>query len=102
MRIHRLVTTTALVLTATIMCLAGKEFTMPKSEDLPALTGKISTGLAAKPEVFITNPVELRILHTMTDEELDNYAVEHGWRVVRRVGGRVIEFYNDASVRTWE
>ena len=75
---------------------------MPKSENLPALTTKISAALAVKPEVFITNPVEVRILRTLTDAELEQYAAEHGWLVVRRVGCRVIEFYNDASVRTWE
>jgi hypothetical protein len=71
---------------------------MPKNENLPAVAAKISAALAVKPEVFITHPVELRILHTMSDAELEQFAVEHGWQVVRRVGGRVIEFYNDASV----
>jgi len=75
---------------------------MPKSENLPAVTAKISAALAVKPEVFITHPVELRVLHTMTNTELEQFAAEHGWRVVRRVGGRVIEFYNDMSVRTPE
>ena len=75
---------------------------MPKSENLPAVTAKISAALAVKPEVFITHPVELRILQTLTDAELDRFAAEHGWRVVRRVGRRVIQFYNDVSVRTPE
>ena len=75
---------------------------MPKNENLPALTAKISALLAVKPEVFITHPVELRILHTLTGAELEQFAAEHGWRVVRRVGGRVIEFYSDMSVRTPE
>jgi len=35
----------------------------------------------------------------MTDNDLRNFAAEHGWRTVRRLGGRQIEFYNDASTR---
>jgi hypothetical protein len=73
---------------------------MTKSEDLPALAAKISATLAVKPEIFITHPAELRILQSMTDEELRRFAAEHGWRHVRRVGGRQFEFYNDASLRT--
>ena len=72
---------------------------MPRSDDLPAMTAKISAALAMKPEVFITHPAELRVLHFMTDDELRQYAAEHGWRTVRRVGGQQIEFYNDVSVR---
>ena len=33
-----------------------------------------------------------------THEALDDIVREHGWRFVRRVGGRRIEFYNDAAV----
>ena len=72
---------------------------MPRSENLPALTAKIFSALATRPEVFITHPVELRILNQMTREELDEFAVENGWRTVWRVGGRQIEFYNDAMAR---
>jgi hypothetical protein len=72
---------------------------MPKSENLPAVTAKISAALATRPEVFITHPVELKVLKTMTDTELEEFAAEHGWRIVRRIGGRQIEFYNDVSVR---
>jgi hypothetical protein len=68
-------------------------------EHLPALTAKISAALATRPEVFITHPAELRILSSMSDSELRKFAVEHGWEVVRRIGGRQIEFYNDASAR---
>jgi len=39
------------------------------------------------------------ILRSLTDSDLRNFAVEHGWRTVRRLGGRQIEFYNDASTR---
>ena len=35
---------------------------MAKSEELPAITAKISAALASRPQVFITHPVELRIL----------------------------------------
>ena len=72
---------------------------MPINQNLPALTAKISAALATKPEIFITHPAELRILHSLKPDELRQYAAEHGWRVVWRVGGRQIEFYNDASVR---
>lgn len=68
-------------------------------EHLPALTAKISAALAIKPEVFITHPAELRVLSSMSENELRRFAAEHGWRHVRRIGGRQIEFYNDASQR---
>jgi hypothetical protein len=72
---------------------------MSKNEHLPALTAKISARLAVKPEIFITHPAELRILRSMSDHDVREFAAEHGWRIVRRVGGRQIEFYNDASTR---
>ena len=34
-----------------------------------------------------------------SDATLRDFAHGHGWRVVRRVGGRQIEFYNDAGMR---
>ena len=73
------------------------------SEDLSgaiaAVRGKIASVLAAKPQCFITHPSELHVLKAMTPEELHTFATEQGWRCVRRVGGRQIEFYNDATVR---
>ena len=68
-------------------------------DNLPALTAKISSALATRPEIFITHPAELRILRSLSDEELRQFAAEYGWSVVRRIGGRQIEFYNDATVR---
>lgn len=68
-------------------------------EHLPALTAKIRAALATRPEVSITHPAELRILSSMSEDELRKFAAEHGWRHVRRIGGRQIEFYNDASQR---
>jgi hypothetical protein len=68
-------------------------------EHLPTLAAKISAALAIRPEVFITHPAELRVLSSMSGNELRKFASEHGWRHVRRIGGRQIEFYNDASVR---
>ena len=68
-------------------------------EHLPALTTKISAALATRPEVFITHPAELRIISSMSAGELKRFAAEHGWRAVRRIGGRQIEFYNDAGAR---
>ncbi len=66
---------------------------------LPGLAAKIASALAVKPEHFVTQPVELKILHRLSDDELREFARQHGWRTVRRVGGRQIEFYNDASAR---
>jgi hypothetical protein len=35
----------------------------------------------------------------MSEDEVRQFAKSRGWRVIRRLGGRQIEFYNDASVR---
>jgi hypothetical protein len=75
---------------------------MAISEDLPGITAKISAVLATKPQLFITHPAELRILKLMTKDEMDKFAAEHCWSVVRRVGCRQIEFYNDVSARSRE
>ncbi len=66
--------------------------------DLPGLEGKIERVLAMKPEYLVTHPAELHVLRSLSTDELDDTALRHGWRVVRRVGGRQIEFYNDATV----
>jgi len=70
-----------------------------KNDDLAPVTAKIAATLANKPQIFITHPAELKLLRAMTDEQLRNFATEHGWRVVRRLGGRQLEFYNDAGTR---
>lgn len=72
---------------------------MAAIEHLPALAAKISATLVIKPEIFIMHPAELRILHSMTDKDLRKFAAERGWSVMRRVGGRQIQFYNDAGAR---
>ena len=66
--------------------------------DVLALAGKIERVLAGKPEYFVTHPSELRVVRALSPEELNDFALERGWRVVRRVGSRQIEFYKDASV----
>jgi hypothetical protein len=66
-------------------------------DQLPAVIAKIERVLAIKPECFVTHPSELRAIDALTDEELRDMARQHGWRVVRRVGGRQIQFYNDAA-----
>ena len=66
-------------------------------EQLPAVITKIARMLAVKPEYFVTQPSELKIVQALSDSELRDVALEHGWRFVRRVGGRQVEFYNDAS-----
>ena len=59
----------------------------------------IAQRLAHRPEHFITHPAELKLFHAISDDDLRHFAHEHGWRVVRRIGGRQIEFYNDAEMR---
>ena len=73
---------------------------MKKTDGLAGLTKKIAVRLAVKPEIFIIHPAELRILRSISDQELRAFAAENGWRVVRRLGGRQIEFYNDAGARS--
>jgi hypothetical protein len=68
-------------------------------DHLPALAAKIAAVLSDKSEYFVTQPAELRILREMSDADIRNFAASHGWRVVKRLGGRQIEFYNDAGVR---
>ena len=69
------------------------------SEDLSGVEAKIARVLAIKPECFITHPAELRVLKSMSSDDLRDFAAKRSWHVVCRVGGRQIEFYNDASVR---
>ena len=59
----------------------------------------IGQQLAHKPEHFITHPSEKRLFQSLGDNDLREFAHVHGWRVVRRLGGRRIEFYNDAHER---
>ena len=69
------------------------------SNDLPALAAKIGETLSNRSEYVVTQAAELRVLREMSDEEVREFAQSHGWRVIRRLGGRQIEFYNDAGVR---
>lgn len=66
-------------------------------DQLPAVIAKIARMLAVKPEYFVTHPSELRVVRALSDGELRDIARQHGWRFVRRVGGRQVEFYNDAG-----
>jgi hypothetical protein len=68
------------------------------SAQLAAVIAKVARMLAIKPEYFVTHPSELAVVRALSEEDLREVAREHGWRVVRRVGGRRIEFYNDAGV----
>jgi len=65
---------------------------------LPAVIAKIERMLAVKPEYFVSHPSELAVVRALSSEDLREMARQHGWRVVRRVGGRQIEFYNDAGI----
>lgn len=68
-------------------------------KELPALAAKIAQALSLGSEYVVTQPAELRVLRAISDAEVSEFANSHGWRVIRRLGGRQIEFYNDASVR---
>lgn len=68
--------------------------------DLPALAAKIGEALSNRSEYVVTQAAELRVLREMSNEEVRKFAQSHGWSVIHRLGGRQIEFYNDASVRS--
>ena len=68
-------------------------------KELPALAAKIAKALSLGSEYVVTQPAELRVLRAISDAEVSQFANSHGWRVIRRLGGRQIEFYNDASLR---
>jgi hypothetical protein len=72
---------------------------MASISGLDGLKSKIAARLATEPDIFIAHPAELRILRSMSDQDLRAFAAANGWGVVRRLGGRQIEFYNDASTR---
>ena len=67
--------------------------------DLPALAAKIGERLSMSSEYIVTQPAELRVFWDLTEDQIREFAKSHGWRIIRRLGGRQIEFYNDASVR---
>jgi hypothetical protein len=73
------------------------QMTSPISNNLAALQTKIAGVLANQPQCFITHPSELYFLKTLTGEELRAFAERHGWRSVRRIGGRQIEFYSNVA-----
>jgi hypothetical protein len=66
---------------------------------LPAIVAKIGRRLSISSEYVVTQPAELRVLRDMSEDELRDFAKGHGWRIIRRLGDRQIEFYNDASAR---
>jgi hypothetical protein len=70
---------------------------MTMHEHLAALAVKIARVLSIKPEYLVTQPAELRILREMSETDVREFAKSHGWRVIRRLGGRQIEFYNDVG-----
>ncbi|HSV61703.1 MAG TPA: hypothetical protein VLH83_00020 [Chthoniobacterales bacterium] len=70
----------------------------PMDDQLPAVIAKIERMLAKKPEYLVAQPSELRAVAALSNERLQEIARQNGWRVVRRVGGRQIEFYDDAAV----
>ena len=68
-------------------------------EEVPGLVEKITKALSRGSEYVVTQRAELRGLREMSDIELSDFARSHGWRVIRRLGGRQIEFYNEATQR---
>ena len=68
-------------------------------EKLDALAVKIAQELSIKPEHFITHPTEVKVFQSLTHQQLRDFAREHGWLLVSRLGGRRIEFYNNAGAR---
>ena len=69
------------------------------TEKLDALAIKIAQELSTKPEYFITHPAEMKVFQSLSHQQLCDFAREHGWLLVSRLGGRRIEFYNDAGAR---
>jgi hypothetical protein len=69
------------------------------SPGLAAMEKKISAVLSTRPECFITHPSELNVLKTLSAADLEKFALDRGWRIVSRIGGRQIEFYTDATAR---
>ena len=67
--------------------------------NLLAVENKIARVLSTRPECFITHPTELAALKSMSPDELEEFALGNGWGVVSRLGGRQVEFYNDAGAR---
>ena len=67
--------------------------------NLIAVENKIARVLSTRPECFITHPTELAALKSMSLDELERFALDNGWSTVSRLGGRQIEFYNDAGAR---
>lgn len=68
--------------------------------NLAALRTKIAGVLETRPQCFITHPAELHSLKAMTIDDLRAFAEKEGWRAVRRIGGRQIEFYKDVTAQT--
>lgn len=69
------------------------------ADALEPMARVIAGSLAIRPEHFITHPSELKLFQAVSDDNLRHFAHTRGWRVVRRVGGRQIEFYSDAGMR---
>ncbi len=69
------------------------------SDELSGVEAKIARELRKCPECFITHPAEVRVLQLLEAAELEKFANDRSWRVVRRLGGRQIQFYSDTNER---
>ena len=68
-----------------------------KTPELEGLARAIEHGIREKGRYYVTHQAELKILHALTDPQLDRFAHEHGWEIVRHLGGTQIEFFPDAA-----
>ncbi len=69
------------------------------SDALAGLERRIASELSRRPECFITHPTEVRVLQQLDQRELEEFAHRNSWRMVRRLGGRQYQFYNDTYER---
>lgn len=65
--------------------------------DLAGLEAKIAKRLSRSSEYVVTQLAELRVVRQMSEADLRDFARSRGWRVIRRLGGRQVEFYNDSN-----
>ncbi|HEY2713139.1 MAG TPA: hypothetical protein VGI60_11545 [Chthoniobacterales bacterium] len=56
----------------------------------------IAQRLAVRPEHFVTQSNERQLFQALSGDDLRRFVRGHGWRVVRRIGGRQIDFHNEA------
>ena len=73
------------------LCVLGVVMNADLQARLEPMARVIAQQLARKPEHFITHPSEKMLFRSLSDEDLRAFASAHGWRVVKRLGGRRME-----------